>query len=259
MYDKKDSSELTAEQMILLEKKFRNFILGGAGLDEKNRQRFRDISEELSKLSLQFEENVLDETNSFELHLTDRNDLAGLPEGIADMASLEAKNRGKEGWVFTLHYPSYVPFMQYSDKRILREKMLKAYSSRAYHGDSHDNRELILRIVHLRLELAKLLGFSNFAEMVLGDRMAENPEKVEAFLKELFSASHPAALRDFNRLRDFAEKKGHTGEIERWDWAYFSEKLKKDIFDLMMKYLNHISALIEYRKQYLTWHQNFME
>jgi peptidyl-dipeptidase Dcp len=232
VYDSRDYSGLTTEQLMLLEKKFRNFMLGGAGLDEKNRQRFREISEELSTLSLKFEENVLDETNSFELHLTDNKDLAGLPDGIVDMASLEAKNRGKVGWIFTLHFPSYVPFMQYSDNRILRERMLKAYNSRAYHGDEYDNKELVIRIVNLRLELARLLGFSNFAEMVLGDRMAETPEKAERFLDDLFLASHPASIRDFEKLRAFAAEKGHSGELERWDWAYYSEKLKKALYDI---------------------------
>jgi peptidyl-dipeptidase Dcp len=232
IFEKRETSGLTIEQLMLAERKYRNFILGGAGLDGKNRKRFREISEELSQLSLKFEENVLDETNSFELHITDNKDLAGLPDGIVEMASIEAKNRSKDGWIFTLHFPSYVPFMQYSENRILREKMLKAYSSRAYHGDSHDNRSLVVKIVNLRLELAKLLGFKNFSEMVLGDRMAETPEKVSSFIEELFSASHPAALRDFNRLRDFAESKGHSGEIERWDWAYYSEKLKKALYDI---------------------------
>jgi peptidyl-dipeptidase Dcp len=228
----KESSGLNTEQKMLLERKFRNFILGGAGLDQINRQRFREISEELSKLSLTFEENVLEETNSFELHLTDIKDLAGLPDGIVEMASAEAKSRSKEGWVFTLHFPSYVPFMQYSDNRKLREKMLKAYSSRAFHGDNHDNRELVLKIANLRYELAKLLGFNNFAEMVLGDRMADTPDKVMDFLEKLFSASHTAALRDFERLREFASKNGLTGNPGRWDWAYYSEKLKKSLYNI---------------------------
>ncbi len=232
VYDAKNSSGLNAEQLMLLERKFRSFMLGGAGLDEKSRLRFREISEELSHLSLKFEENVLEETNSYELHLTDRKDLAGLPDGTVEMASLEAKTRGKKGWVFTLHFPSYIPFMQYSDNRSLRKKLLKAYSSRAYHNDDYDNRVLVLKIVNLRLELARLLGFSTFAEMVLGDRMAETPEKVKLFLDDLYSASHPAALRDFKKLKDFAEKNGHSGEIERWDWAYYSEKLKKDLYDI---------------------------
>jgi peptidyl-dipeptidase Dcp len=230
IYDSRDSLDLNTEQSMLLEKKYRSFLLGGAGLDEKNRNRFREISEELSQLSLKFEENVLEETNSFELHLTDKEDLIGLPKGIIEMASMEAKKRNKSGWVFTLHFPSYIPFMQYSEKRDLREKMLKAYTSRSFHEDEHDNRFLVIKITNLRLELARLLGYKNYAEMVLGDRMAETPSKVESFLEDLFS--HSAALRDYNTLKDFAVQYGHTGEIERWDWAYFSEKLKKAKYDI---------------------------
>jgi peptidyl-dipeptidase Dcp len=232
IYATRNSSGLSTEQSMLLEKQFRSFILGGAALDTDKRKRFREISEELSQLSLKFEENVLEETNAFQLHLTEMEDLSGLPDGIIEMASQEAKNHGKEGWVFTLHFPSYVPFMQYSDNSFLREKMLRAYSSRAYQGNDRDNRDLILRIVNRRLELANLLGFSNFAEMVLADRMAETPEKVEQLLDNLFSASHPAALRDYERLRDFAIENGHSGTIERWDWAYYSEKLKKALYEI---------------------------
>jgi len=217
---------------MLLEKKYREFVIGGAGLDVKSKARFRQISEELSKLTLKFEENVLDETNSFELHITDPADLDGLPSDSREMALAEARSREKEGWVFSLHFPSYIPFMQYSTRRELREEMLKAYSSRAFHGDDKDNRELVSEIVNLRMETAKLLGFKNFAEMVLGDRMAENPSKVFSFLEEVFAASHKASIRDFNRVADFAAENGHTGNIERWDWAFYSEKLKKARFDI---------------------------
>ena len=232
VYDAKDTLSLSKEQLMLVEKKYRGFILGGAGLSEKDKSRFREISEELSKLTLRFEENVLDETNSFELHITDPDDLAGLPEDITGMAFLEAEKRKKEGWVFTLNYPSYIPLMQYSEKRELREKMLKAYSSRAFHNDEKDNRSLVSRIVNLRLEAAKLLGFRNYAEMVLGDRMAEKPEKVESFLQDLYSASHNAAKRDFENIKGFAAELGHKEKIERWDWAYYSEKLKKARYDI---------------------------
>jgi peptidyl-dipeptidase Dcp len=133
VFESLETSELNAEQKILTERKFRNFILGGAALKEDERKRFRAISEELATLSLKFEENVLEETNSFEMYLTDKDDLAGLPESSVEMASLEAEMRKKQGWVFTLHFPSYVPFMQYSERRDLREKMFKAYSSRALH------------------------------------------------------------------------------------------------------------------------------
>lgn len=232
IFENKENSGLNTEQKILVERKFRNFMLGGAGLKEAERARFREISEELSTLSLKFEENVLEETNSFELSLTLDSDLAGLPESVRDAAKDEAEKRKKDGWVFTLHYPSYVPFMQYSERRELREKMLKAYSSRAYRGNEFDNTQNVNRIVALRLELAKMLGFSNYAEMILGDRMAETPEKVEKFLEDLHAASDAAAHRDFVNLRLFAGESGHTGSLERWDWSFYSEKLKKKLYNI---------------------------
>lgn len=232
VFEKMDTLGLSREEQMLVQKKYMEFVLGGSGLNENHKARFREISEELSKLALRFEENVLDETNSFELHIADQDDLRGLPESITEMASLEAVKRKKKGWVFTLNYPSYVPFMQYSDKRELREKMLKAYSSRAFHNNKKDNRQLVSRIVNLRLETAKLLGFRNYAAMVLNDRMAENPEKVESFLEELYSASHNAAIRDFENLKIFASGLGFNDKLERWDWAYFSEKLKKARYNI---------------------------
>lgn len=232
IHDHLNSIGLNWEQQRLLKKRYRSFILGGAGLNEEEKLRFRQISEELSRLTLKFEENVLDETNSFELHITDSADLAGLPEGVTESASIEARKRNKEGWVFTLNYPSYIPFMQYSARRDLREKMLKAYSSRAFHNDDRDNRSLVANIVNLRLETAKLLGFKNYAGMVLEDRMAENPSKVGSFLEELFNASHDAALRDFRTVSEFATDSGHSDKIERWDWAYYSEKLKKARYNI---------------------------
>lgn len=232
IFENKDNSGLNNEQKILVERKFRNFMLGGAGLKEAERARFREISEELSTLTLKFEENVLEETNSFELNLTRESDLAGLPESIREAAKHEAEKRKKEGWVFTLHYPSYVPFMQYSEKRELREKMLKAYSSRAYRGNEFDNTQNVNRIVALRLELAKMLGFGNYAEMILGDRMADTSQKVEKFLEDLHTASYAAAHRDFVNLRLFAGESGHTGSLERWDWSFYAEKLKKKLYNI---------------------------
>ncbi len=232
IFEEKEISGLDTEQKMLVERKYRQFMLGGAGLKETERARFREVSEELSTLSLKFEENVLEETNSWELHITDRSDLAGLPESLIEMAASEAARREKEGWVFTLHYPSYVPFMQYSEKRELREKMLRAYSTRSFRGNEYDNCENVLKITRLRLEVAKMLGFENYAGMILGDRMADTPEKVEKFLDDLYIASKPAAYRDFNNLRSFAEEWGHKSPVERWDWAFFSEKLKKKLYDI---------------------------
>lgn len=227
VFQSRSNLHLTTEQIMLMEKKHRSFILGGASLQENERARFREISEELAGLTLKFEENVLEETNNFQLHLLDREDLGGLPENVVEMASGEAVKRALEGWVFTLHAPSYIPFMKYSEKRALREIMLKAYNSRGFHEGERDNSSLITRIVNLRLEIAKLLGFRNYAEMVLGDRMAETQSAVEHFLEDLFSFSHKAALRDFENLKNYAKETGHNGELERWDWAFYSEKLRK--------------------------------
>lgn len=232
VYDSRESSDLNREQIMLLEKNHRNFILGGADLDDEKKSRFREISEELSHLQIKFEENVLEDTNSFELHITDKNDLSGLPAGTIEMAELEAKNRNKEGWVITLHAPSYIPFMKYSTNRSIREHLFKAYGSRSFHNDTHDNRELAVRIANLRLEMANLLGFKNYAELALVDRMAETAEKAETFLAELHSASRPAAIRDLEKVIQYAAENGFIGEPERWDWAHYSEKLQKAQFDI---------------------------
>ncbi len=232
VFENREKSGLTAEQKILTERKHRNFLLGGAGLPEKERKRFREISEELSLLALKFDENVLEETNSFELHLTDFTDLEGLPESLIEMASMEAKKRDKEGWVFTLHSPSFVPFMRYSEKRELRRKLFMAYSSRSFRGNEFDNSGYVIKIVRLRSEISGMLGFRNFAELTLGDHMADSPEKVNKFLEELFMASVNAGKRDFETLKNFAGSCGHTGPLERWDWAFYSEKLRKKAFDI---------------------------
>jgi peptidyl-dipeptidase Dcp len=232
VYDSKDHSGLTREQIILTERRYRNFMLGGAILSENDKRRFREISEELSSLSLKFEENVLEETNDFILHLTKKSDLEGLPESSVELAASEAEARSKTGWVFTLHYPSYIPFMQYSEKRELRQIMLTAYSARAFRGNKSDNREILVKIANLRLEISKMLGFRNYAEMTLGDRMADTAAKVENFLEELYNASKKGALRDFETLSKFAVKEGHKGKTERWDWAFYSEKLRKKLYDI---------------------------
>jgi len=232
IFEKKETEGLNTEQKILVEKKFRSFLLGGAGLKQEEKIRFREISEELATLSLTFDENVLEETNSFELHLTDKADLDGLPDSLREMSSMEAERRKKSGWIFTLHFPSYIPFLQYSEKRDLREKIFKAYSKRAFVGNKFDNSNNVLRIANLRLAVAKLLGFNNFAEMILGDRMADTPGKVEKFLHDIYLASKPAAQRDYENIRKFAVKNGLTESLERWDWAYYSEKLKKKLYNI---------------------------
>lgn len=232
VYEERYSPDLNTEQIMLVEKRYLSFLLGGASLENNKRKKYRMISEELSKLSLKFEENVLDETNAFQMHLTDPGDLAGLSATLVEMASMTAGSLGMDGWVFTLHMPSYGPFMQYSDRRDLREKMFRAYNTRAFHNDGKDNRAIVKRITELRLELARMLGFNSYAELALTDRMAETPEKVCAFLGELFAFSHSAATRDYNDLKKFAVECGHTVSLERWDWPYYSEKLKKNRYDI---------------------------
>jgi peptidyl-dipeptidase Dcp len=246
VYESRNHEKLTTEQIILTENKYRNFLLGGAGLKEDKHKRFREISEEMSTLALKFEENVLEETNSFELHLTEESQLEGLPESLKEQAVSEAEKRNKTGWIFTLHFPSYVPFMQYSEKRELREKMFRAYSSRGFRDNEYDNKALVVRIANLRLELAKILGFANFATMALTDRMADTPEKVASFLERLSEAAKPAAKKDFEQVLLFAGEAGHSGSLERWDWAFYSEKLKKklhDIDDEILKPYFHLEAV----------------
>jgi peptidyl-dipeptidase Dcp len=232
IWDKRESLSLSREQQILLRKRYLSFMLGGAELPEEKREEYRKASELLSELCLKFEENVLGETNAFTLHLTDKEQLKGLPEGIVSSAREEAESRKLEGWVFTLHYPSYVPFMQYSECRELREYMLRAYITRGVKGNERDNRELVKKIVNLRLKIATLLGFETYADMVLTDRMAKSRSSVNNFLDELFKWSHPAAIRDKNTLTAFASKNGFKGEMQRWDWAYWSEKLKMEKYSI---------------------------
>lgn len=232
VYERRNSLGLNQEEMILLDRKYKNFIRGGAGLTEDDKERFRAITIELSTLSLKFEENILAETNDFTLHITAENELSGLPEGIREAAAALAREKGMEGWLFTLHAPSFVPFMQYADRRDLREMLFRAYSCRAFRGNEHDNRELVLRITELRLEMARLLGYSNYAAYALEERMASTPEEVNRFLRNLLDASSPAGQRDLKDIEEYARQHGHEGRFERWDWAYWSEKLRMERFSI---------------------------
>ncbi len=232
VFDRRESMRLDPEQMILLDRRYKSFIRGGAGLSEEDKERFRTITVELSTLSLKFEENVLAETNDFTLHLASVDELSGLPAGVREAASALALEKGMEGWLFTLHAPSYVPFMQYADRRDLREKMFRAYACRAFRGNEHDNRELVLRIVDLRLEMARLLGFESYASYALEERMASTPGEVNKFLQKLLEASVPAGRRDLKDVEEFARTLGHEGTLERWDWAYYSEKLRLEKFSI---------------------------
>lgn len=232
VFENRNSLGLDNEQIALVEKKYKNFIMGGAGLDNEKKNRFMQITEKLSILTLKFDENLLEETNAWNLHITDSELLEGLPETLVETAAAEAKSRNTGGWIFTLHAPSYVPFMQFSEKRELREKMFRAYSSRCFRGNTSDNSDTVIKIINLRIELSQLLGFKNYAAMVLGDRMAGSPEEVNMFLSNLRHSSEAGAQRDFSNVTLHARKLGHNEDVQRWDWPYYSEKLRKSLYDI---------------------------
>ncbi|MCF6279226.1 MAG: M3 family metallopeptidase [Flavobacteriaceae bacterium] len=231
IYQQKNSLNLTPEQVTLLDNQYKMFVRNGANLNENDKNKLRDIDKEASKLSLKFGENILAETNAFELHITDKNQLKGLPEGELEAAKQTAKQKDKKGWLFTLDYPSYVPFMTYVEDRTLREKMAKAFGARAFQNNKFDNQQAVLDIVKLRHERSNLLGYKTHSHFVLEERMAENPEKVMTFLNDLLKKAKPAAIREFEQLKSFA-KKDRIDTFQKWDSAFYSEKLKKQLFDL---------------------------
>ena len=232
VYNQKNSLNLSEEQQMLLDKKYKAFSRNGANLSEEKKKELRKIDAELSKLKLTFGENVLAETNKFELHLTDEKDLSGLPEGVIEAAAQTAEEKGKEGWVFTLDYPSYVPFLTYADNRELRKKMAIAFGAKGFHNDALDNQQNVLQIATLRHKRANLLGYKSHAHFVLEERMAETPEKVKSFLNELLEKAKPAAQKEFDELTAFAKEIDAIDHLEKWDGAYYSEKLKQKLFNL---------------------------
>lgn len=232
VYEQRNTLKLTTEQKTLLDKKYKSFSRNGANLAEDRKKRLREIDAELSKLKLKFGENVLAETNKFEMHLTDEKDLEGLPEGEKEAAAQLARSKDKEGWLITLDYPSYIPFMKYAENRALRKELSMAFGSKGFHNDALDNQENVLKIANLRHERANLLGYKTHAHFVLEERMAETPEKVHAFLSELLEKAKPAAEKEFKQLEDFAKKLDAIDRLEKWDGAYYSEKLKQKLFDL---------------------------
>lgn len=232
VYSQKSSLNLSEEQQMLLDKKYKAFSRNGANLSEEKKKELRKIDTELSKLSLSFGENVLAETNKFELHITDEKDLSGLPEGVIEAAAQTAEEKGKEGWVFTLDYPSYVPFLTYADNRELRKKMAIAFGAKGFHNDELDNQQNVLQIATLRHKRANLLGYESHAHFVLEERMAETPEKVKSFLHELLAKAKPAAQKEFDELTAFAKELDGIDHLEKWDGAYYSEKLKQKLFNL---------------------------
>ena len=228
VYDQRDDIALTTEQRMLLEKTYKSFIRSGALLEGAAKEEYRKVSEELSMLTNQYQMNVLAEQNAFFLNITNKKDLAGLPDYVIAAAREEAKARKQKGWTFTLQYPSFSPFMQYADNRDLREKMWRASAFEANNNNDKDNKEIARKIANLRLRMPQLLGYSSYAEYALEERMAQTPQTVNKFINELFEASMPFAEKEMKEVQDYANAHGFVGQIQRWDFSYWSEKLKND-------------------------------
>lgn len=231
VYNNKNELNLSTEQLTLLDKNYKNFTRNGANLVLEDKNTLRRIDKKLAKVKLQFGENILAESNAFEMLLTDEKQLKGLPEGAKEAAKMLAKQKGEKGWLITLDYPSYIPFMTYANNRSLREKLSKAFGKRAFQGNKNDNNQNVLDIVKLRHKRANLLGYKTHAHFILEERMAQDPEKVKVFLNDLLVKAKPAAQKEFKQLSDFAAKDG-VEKLQKWDGSYYVEKLKKELFNL---------------------------
>ncbi len=228
VYEQKDKLDLTTEQNTLLEKYYKDFVRSGANLDEEKKTRLKEINQELSILTVKFGENVLKENNRFEMVIDKKEDLAGLPQAAIIGAAEAAKEREYEGkWVFTIHKPSMIPFLQYSENRALREKIFKAYINKGNNNDELDNKDNLAKIAALRVERANLLGYKTHADYVLENNMAKKPENVYKFLEQLWKPALKMAKKEAKELQEMIRKEGHDFKLQAWDWWYYSEKLKK--------------------------------
>ena len=227
VYDKRFNSNLTPEQIRLTEKIYESFENRGATLSGEKKEKYKELSAKLSQLTLTFGQNVLRETNKFEMLLTDKADLAGLPESVLDAAKAKAKGKDKEGWMFDLSAPSYIAFMKYSNRRDLREKLYMAYNTKCIKGGEFDNQENVRQIAKTRLEIANLLGYPDYATYVLKNKMARDKMGVYGLLDQLFDAYADAAKKDVQAVQEYATQvEGKDIKLQPWDWSYYSEKLK---------------------------------
>ncbi|WP_299442508.1 M3 family metallopeptidase [uncultured Aquimarina sp.] len=232
VYLDKNTLNLSPEQSTLLEKRYKSFSRNGANLPADKKEQLREIDKELSQLSLKFGENILAETNKFEMLLTDKADLDGLPDGAKEAAKALAESKEKKGWMITLDYPSYIPFMTYANNRELRKKLALAFGSKGFQNNELDNQDIVLKIAKLRYERANVLGYTSHANYVLEERMAETPDKVFSFLNEILEKAKPAAKAEFKQLENFAKELDGIDQLQKWDGAFYSEKLKQKLFDL---------------------------
>ena len=231
VYDQREALNLSTEQFRLLEDTYVGFARNGANLEGKDKETYRSLTNQLSLLTLQFSENLLKETNDYQLHITEADQLAGLPESSKAAAQETAHEKGLEGWVFTLQAPSYMPFMMYAEKRELRKELYMAYNTKCTHENSANNFEIVRQLVNLRLQLAQLLGYQTYADYKLERRMAENATNVYQLLDDLLEAYTPTALKEVEAVKAIAkELDGADFELMPWDWSYYSHKLKERIF-----------------------------
>ena len=231
VYEKKDELGLDADQMKLLENTYKGFVRGGANLSAEDKATFSKLSEELSLATLQFSKNVLAATNAYTLHVTDSADLAGLPEYVKAMGAETAKEKGLEGWAYTLAYPSFAPFMKYSENRELRQQMWTANNAKALGGE-FDNSEIVKKIVDLRIKKVNLLGYETFADFALEERMAKDRKTATEFINGLLVQSLPFAKKDVKAVEAYAKANGFTGKLMPWDFSYWSERLQKEQYSL---------------------------
>lgn len=232
VYERRDSLGLSPEEKTLLEKTYDGFTRNGANLSDEDKEKFRKCSMELSPLTLRFSQNHLKETNKYELILTEEKDLDGLPDSIIEAAAYTAKEKGKDGWIFTLQAPSYVPFMKYCSNRSLRKQMYMAYNTQCIHNDEYDNQEIVKQLVNLRMQVAQLLGFTDYADYVLRKRMAESSVNVYKLLNQLLEAYTPTANKEIAEIEALAkETEGGQFQLMPWDFSYYAEKLKNRKFD----------------------------
>ena len=233
VYEQKDSLHLSTEQKRLLDKTYKSFVRSGANLNAEEQTRLRQINKELSTLGLTFSNNILNENNDFKLFIDQEADLAGLPEGVRQSAAEEAKAAGQPGkWMFTLHNASRLPFLQYAANRPLREKLYTAYINRGNNDNKNNNKQIITQVVSLRLEKANLLGFDCYSNFVLDETMAKNADTVMSFLNNLWSYALPKAKAEAAELQQLMDKEGKGEKLEAWDWWYYTEKLRKEKYNL---------------------------
>ncbi len=241
--------ELAPEEQMLLEKTYDAFVRNGANLPEDKKQHLRELSKELSQLTLQFSQNNLKETNAFQLHLTDENDLSGLPDSAKEAAALAAKEKNLEGWLFTLHAPSYNPFMTYADNRELRRRMYMARNTICTHDNEYNNIDIVKRIVNLRRERAQLLGYNTYADFVLKKRMAENSDNVYNLLNELLKAYMPTARKEVHETEELARRtEGEDFVMQPWDFAYYAHKLQMEKYNIDSEMLRPYFELSKVKK-----------